>query len=113
MSSLKGVTIPAILSEIRSHRKLVAFWNGRDFSGIAADHAASIRDLQIMLAMVRFPDMRVSAKFAPEFSPVVIFEPDNGPEVSDSDRRAFIDAMMDNANSADDNATDTSELVSA
>lgn len=104
MSALKGLTIPAVLAEIRSHRKLVAFWTEREFPGIAADHAASVRDLQIVLTMMRFPETPLT--YSAEFTPTIIITPDT---ISDADTSAFIDAMMDNANAADEAA----ELVSA
>lgn len=100
------LTIPTVLDAIRNNRRIAAFWNGKGMPGIAQNHIDNIRDLQIVLMGIRFPNNTLPVRIADDFSPVIVVTPDT---ISDSDRAAFVDAISDSISEADKSA----ELVSA
>lgn len=124
-----GVTVSDILASIRSNRKGIAFWsakNGDEFrisvsdgkrAEIVKSHTDNIRDLRIMLLSVRFPENTFPTfAYGDDFTPYVVTDSADDSEsvsddsvdtLSDSDRAAIVDAMVDHAESV------TGELISA
>lgn len=99
-----GVTATSVLTEIRKNRRLVTFWTDKGMPNVAADHAANVRDLRVLLLNVRFPNNTLPVTYADDFTPVVVVTPD---VVSDEDVNAFIGAIADHVESV------TGETVNA
>lgn len=105
-----GVSVSGIRDAIAGNRKAIAYWTASKVltdvkrDEIIADQKANVRDLQIMLMHVRFPESTLPVTFADDFTPVITTTPDVvAPEIVET----FITAITDHVESV------TGETVNA
>lgn len=109
-NSTYGVSVSGIRDAIAGNRKAIAYWTASTFltkdkrDEIIADQKANVRDLQIMLMHVRFPESTLPVTYAEDFTPVIETTPD---VATPEDVETFISAIVDHVESV------TGETVNA